>query len=116
MVAEWLVILWFSRTRDLKATDFIREHGYSKEIRSLFKFPFFLLGENMAREICRLCGRKVVNNRSAHLRGCHGVDTFKGAVREYYLKPEELGIPVQEFESVPEGTKVWNPQTDKLFI
>ncbi|MDH7607699.1 MAG: hypothetical protein QHH12_08120 [Candidatus Bathyarchaeota archaeon] len=60
----------------------------------------------MAREICRLCRRKVIHNRSSHLRREHGIATFKGAVREYYLTPEDLGIPRREFDALPEGVEV----------
>jgi hypothetical protein len=42
------------------------------------------------RSICRLCGKKVTENRTAHLRS-HGIDAdFKGAVKEYFLSPEEV--------------------------
>jgi len=60
----------------------------------------------LAREICRLCGRKITHNRSSHLRREHGVDTYKGAVAEYFQRPEELGIPQREFEAIPEGAEV----------
>ena len=58
------------------------------------------------RGICRLCMRKITVHRSAHLRREHGVATHKGAVKEYFLRPEDLGIPTREFESLPEGAKV----------
>jgi len=60
----------------------------------------------MAREICRVCKRKITRNRSAHLRREHGIATFKGAVAEYFLRPEDVGIPVREFEKLPEGANI----------
>jgi len=60
----------------------------------------------LAREICRLCMRKITRNRSSHLRREHGIATFKGAVAEYFHRPEDLGIPQREFEALPEGTEV----------
>jgi len=60
----------------------------------------------MGRYICRLCWKKVTKNRSSHLRWEHGIDTFKGAVKEYYLEPQEFGIPLKEFERLSEGSKV----------
>jgi len=58
------------------------------------------------RGICRLCGRKVTANRSSHLRKVHGIDTWKGAVKEYFAKPEEYGLTEEEFNRIPEGAKV----------
>ena len=61
----------------------------------------------MAREICRLCWTKVTVNRSSHLGKEHGIDSsFKGAVAEYFLRPEDLGIPQRNFELLTEGAKV----------
>jgi len=58
----------------------------------------------MARIICSICGRKVTRNRTAHLVKAHGLDArYKGAVREYYLCPEELGLPRELVDGVPEG-------------
>jgi len=62
----------------------------------------------VARDICRLCYCKITVNRSSHLRRSHGIDTFKGMVKEYFLRPEELGIPIEEFERLPEGASVEN--------
>jgi len=60
----------------------------------------------MGRYICRLCGRKVTVNRSSHLRWEHGIDGYKGAVKEYFLSPLDLGIPLKKFEEFPEGAEV----------
>jgi len=60
----------------------------------------------VAREICRLCYRKITSHRSRHLRWEHGIDTFRGAVAEYFLRPQDLGIPQREFEALPEGAEV----------
>ena len=60
----------------------------------------------MAREICRLCWRKITQHRSAHLKRVHGIAPYKGAVKEYFLRPEDLGIPTREFEALPEGAEV----------
>jgi len=60
----------------------------------------------MAKEICRLCWAKITSNRSSHLRREHGIATFPGAVNEYFLEPEDLGIPRATFEALPEGAKV----------
>jgi hypothetical protein len=43
---------------------------------------------------CVICGEKVKEGRSAHLRNKHGIDSsYKGAVKEYFvdsrLKEEE---------------------------
>jgi hypothetical protein len=41
------------------------------------------------RSVCRICRKTVTENRTAHLRS-HGIDaSFKGAVKEYFLAPEE---------------------------
>jgi len=58
------------------------------------------------RYICRLCGRKITVNRSSHLKREHGVGGFKGAVKEYFLSPLDFGIPLKEFEKLPEGAEV----------
>jgi len=35
---------------------------------------------------CRLCGEKVADNRSAHLRDTHGIDSrYKGAIKQYFV-------------------------------
>ncbi len=57
------------------------------------------------RAICRICKKKITQNRSSHLRR-HGIDTFKGAVAEYFLTPQELGLSESEFNAIPEGGKV----------
>ena len=42
------------------------------------------------RSICRLCGEKVTENRTRHLKEVHGIDAnWKGAVKEYFLKESE---------------------------
>lgn len=58
------------------------------------------------RGICRLCNRKITEHRSSHLRNKHGVDTYHGAVAEYFLTPEELGISREEFERMPENAEI----------
>ena len=41
------------------------------------------------RYICRICKQEVTENRTAHLRS-HGIDAgFKGAVKQYFLSPDE---------------------------
>jgi len=58
----------------------------------------------MARIICSICGRKVTAHRTSHLIKVHGIDArYKGAVREYFLRPEELGLPEGLVDGVPEG-------------
>ena len=58
--------------------------------------------------ICRLCApmRKVTINRSAHLRQEHGIESYKGAVEEYFVRPEELGLTQAKFDSIPEGGEI----------
>jgi hypothetical protein len=64
-------------------------------------------GERVGRHICRLCWKKISENRSSHLRRIHGVDARGfGAVQEYFLRPEDLNIPIEEFERLPEGSDV----------
>jgi len=58
------------------------------------------------RGICRLCGRKITVGRSSHLRIKHGIVTGKGAVKDYFLTPEEVGISRSFFEEAPEGMVV----------
>jgi hypothetical protein len=42
------------------------------------------------RNICRLCGRKITEGRTRHLKEVHGIDAdYKGAVKEYFLKEVE---------------------------
>lgn len=57
----------------------------------------------MARAICIKCRRKITANRSSHLRKEHGIDTYKGAVADYFLTPEQLGLTADEFEQIKEG-------------
>jgi len=47
----------------------------------------------MARVICRLCGQRVTEGRSSHLKHVHGIAPYKGAVKEYFLTPEEADPP-----------------------
>jgi len=43
------------------------------------------------RCICRICGKKVTENRTRHLKE-HGIDAdYKGAIKEYFLTAEEVG-------------------------
>jgi hypothetical protein len=52
---------------------------YAKTL-SIFK------GERAMRDKCVLCGQIVKENRSAHLRDVHGIDSsYKGAVKEYFV-------------------------------
>jgi hypothetical protein len=38
------------------------------------------------RDKCRICGKIIKENRSAHLRDVHGIDSsYKGAVKEYFV-------------------------------
>ena len=48
------------------------------------------------RGVCCLCGRKITANRSSHLRKVHGIDSYKGAIKEYFLRPEEVGLSEEE--------------------
>ena len=59
------------------------------------------------RGICRLCGRKITENRSSHLKNVHGILPYKGAVKEYFDTPEDHDIPKDIFDSIPEGAKVF---------
>jgi len=34
---------------------------------------------------CRLCGKIIRENRSKHLRDIHGIETYKGAIRDYFI-------------------------------
>ena len=58
------------------------------------------------RGICRLCGKKITANRSSHLKHEHGIETTKGSIKNYFLKPEEVGISKQFFEEAPEGMTI----------
>jgi len=45
----------------------------------------------MPRNICRICHKVITENRTKHLKE-HGIDAdYKGAVKEYFLTPEEAG-------------------------
>ncbi|MEM2368408.1 MAG: hypothetical protein QXQ50_09285 [Candidatus Bathyarchaeia archaeon] len=58
------------------------------------------------RAICRICMRKITENRTSHLKR-HGIDSdYKGAIVDYFLTPQELGISELEFQRIPEGAKV----------
>ena len=59
------------------------------------------------RCICRVCNRLITGWRSSHLKQAHGIDTSgKGAVKEYFLTPEEYGISWNELANVQEGDVV----------
>lgn len=59
------------------------------------------------RCICRLCGEIHRDFRSAHLRDKHGIDSsYKGAVKDYFLEPEEVGLSREMVKIMPEGSVV----------
>ena len=59
------------------------------------------------RGICRLCWRKITVAQSSHLRREHGIDSsYKDAIEDYFLQPEELGISRQDFDKLPEGAEI----------
>lgn len=53
------------------------------------------------REICRICGRIVRENRTSHLKE-HGIEAdFKGAIKQYFLTSEE------HFGKIKEVSLLW---------
>ena len=61
----------------------------------------------MVYGICSKCKRKITRNRTAHLKEVHGIDAdFKGAVKMYFLRPEEVGLTKEEFDKMAEGEHV----------
>lgn len=59
------------------------------------------------RGICRLCGRKITKNRTSHLKYEHGIEPFKGCVKEYFDTPEQHNITRREWEEIKEGELVF---------
>jgi len=58
----------------------------------------------VARVICRLCGRRVhpEDGRTGHLKHAHGIEPYKGCVRDYFLHPWEAHQDV-EIDALPVG-------------
>ncbi len=40
------------------------------------------------KDVCTICGKKINDFRTSHLKQ-HGIDTFPGAVREYFREALE---------------------------
>ncbi len=60
--------------------------------------------EQIVRQICRKCKRKISQNRSAHLRDEHGIDSrHKGAVADNFAEASEFGLTRKQLESIKEG-------------
>jgi len=60
--------------------------------------------EQIMKQICRICKRRISQNRSAHLRNEHGVDSrHKGAVAEHFAEPSEYGLTQSQLELIVEG-------------
>ncbi|HDM32102.1 MAG TPA: hypothetical protein ENG32_01930 [bacterium] len=59
------------------------------------------------RGICRICGRKITRNRTSHLKREHGIQPYKGCVRDYFDTPEEHNITAEEWERIGEGELVF---------
>jgi hypothetical protein len=68
-----------SKSRSIIGTSSREMDVQNAKTLSIFK------GERAMRDKCVLCGQIVKENRSAHLRDVHGIDSsYKGAVKEYF--------------------------------